>query len=200
MESTFTNIYEHRFWGDNGVVGYNGSSGSGSNVDQNKDTYVPVVQNFINENGVKTVVDLGCGDFKCGPLIYEDLDVLYTGYDAYRKLVDYNSLNHSAPKYTFKHLDFCYNKESIESADLCVLKDVIQHWPLANIYEFLDYLVESKKFKYILLCNCCAQTTDDTDIRTGQWRPLSCHFLPLKKYNPVMIYNYGSKEVSVIHS
>ena len=200
MESTFTNIYEHRFWGDNGVAGYNGSSGSGSNVDQNKDTYVPVLQNFIIENGVKTVVDLGCGDFKCGPFIYEDLDVLYTGYDAYRKLVDYNSSKHSAPKYTFKHLDFCYNKESIESADLCVLKDVIQHWPLANIYEFLDYLVETKKFKYILLCNCCAQTTDDTDIRTGQWRPLSCHFLPLKKYNPVMIYNYGSKEVSVIHS
>jgi hypothetical protein len=200
MESTFTNIYEHRFWGDNGVAGYNGSSGSGSDVDQNKDTYVPVVQNFIIENGVKTVVDLGCGDFKCGPFIYEDLDVLYTGYDAYRKLVDYNSITHSAPKYTFKHLDFCYNKESIESADLCVLKDVIQHWPLANIYEFFDYLVETKKFKYILVCNCCAQTTDDTDIRTGQWRPLSCNFLPLKKYNPVMIYNYGSKEVSVIHS
>jgi hypothetical protein len=78
------------------------------------------------------------------------------------------------------------------------LKDVIQHWPLESIYIFLDNLVEKKMFKYILICNCCDQIQDNTDIRTGDWRGLSCEYFPLKKYNPKKIYNYHSKEVSII--
>jgi hypothetical protein len=78
------------------------------------------------------------------------------------------------------------------------LKDVIQHWSLDNIYKFLDYLVENKKFKYILICNCSDQAEDNTDIKTGNWRPLGCDYLPLKKYNPIKLYNYQTKVVSVI--
>jgi len=78
------------------------------------------------------------------------------------------------------------------------LKDVIQHWSLENIYNFLDYLVESKKCKYILICNCCRQKQDDTDIINGSFRNLSCDYFPLKKYNPKKLYNYHTKEVSVI--
>jgi hypothetical protein len=78
------------------------------------------------------------------------------------------------------------------------LKDVIQHWSLDNIYAFLDYLVEYKKFKYILICNCCYQIEDNTNIQNGKFRPLSVYYLPLKKYNPIKLYNYHSKEVCVI--
>ena len=78
------------------------------------------------------------------------------------------------------------------------LKDVIQHWSLCNIFSFLDYLVEHKKFKYILICNCCDQVEDDTDIKIGDFRCLSCDHLPLKKYDAKKLYNYHSKEISVI--
>ena len=131
-------------------------------------------------------------------LIYDNLDILYTGYDAYKKIIDYNSRHYSLPKYSFIHLDFCNNKESIINGDICILKDVIQHWSLDNIYNFLDYIVEYKKFKYILICNCCGQTQDDVNILDGKWRALSCNYLPLKKYNAIKLYNYHSKEVSVI--
>ena len=53
-------------------------------------------------------------------------------------------------------------------------------------------------FKYILICNCGYQTIDNTDIVDGEFRPLSCDFLPLKKYNPIKIYKYDTKEVSII--
>ena len=199
MIPVFTNIYERQLWGDNKNTEYNGSSGGGSFIDYNKDSYVPFLKKFITDNNIKTVVDLGCGDFKCGKLIYDNLDILYTGYDAYKKIIDYNLTQFSLPKYSFTHYDFCNNKEGIIDGDMCILKDVIQHWSLNNIYTFLDYIVETKKFKYILICNCCEQYSDDTNIQNGDWRELSCDFFPLKKYNPVKLYNYNSKEVSVIY-
>lgn len=198
MEQIFTNIYEKKIWGNNRNTQYKGSSGKGSDVIFNKDTYIPFLKKFIIENNIKKIVDLGCGDFRCGKIIYDDLDILYTGYDTYKNIINFNSNQHSAQKYSFIHLDFCNNKENIKNGDMCILKDVIQHWSLQNIYTFLDYLIENKKFKYILICNCCDQKENDTDINDGDWRPLSCEYLPLKKYNPIKLYNYHTKEVSVI--
>ena len=200
MERIFTNVYENNVWGNNNVSGYNGTSGGGSDINYNKDTYVPFLKKFITDNNIKDIVDLGCGDFRCGKILYDDLDVIYTGYDVYKKVVDYNSKHYSLPKYSFTHLDFCNKKEDIKNGELCILKDVLQHWSLDNIYNFLDYLLEHKKFKYILICNCCNQTQDNTDIKNGEWMPLSYNYLPLKKYNAIKLYNYHSKEVSVITS
>jgi hypothetical protein len=197
MENIFTDIYENRIWGNNNNNEYNGSSGGGSDVDYNKDTYVPFLKNFIISNNITTVVDLGSGDFKCGKLIYDDLDIKYTGYDTYKKVIDYNSTHHLLPKYDFKHLDFYNNKETIVKGDLCILKDVIQHWKMDEIYIFLDYLVENKIFKYILITNCCNQKQNDP-ANDGRSTPLSVDFFPLKKYNPVKLYKYNTKEVSVI--
>jgi hypothetical protein len=198
MEQIFTNIYENCVWGSNNNAEYKGTSGGGSDIEYNAKTYVPFLKNFIVNNNIKTIVDLGCGDFRCGELIYGDLDVIYTGYDVYKKVIDYNSKNHSFPKYSFFDLDFCNNKEKIVNGDMCILKDVLQHWSLDEIYCFLDYLIEHKKFKYIFICNCCYQTWDNTNIQIGDHRPLSCDYFPLKKYNPIKLYNYDTKEVSVI--
>jgi hypothetical protein len=198
MEEVFTDIYENKIWGDDNKDSYNGSSGEGSNIEFNKDTYIPFLKDFITKNNIQTVVDLGCGSFMCGELIYDDLDILYTGYDIYSKVIEKNSNQYLLPKYAFAHLDFCNNKESLINGDLYILKDVIQHWTLDDIYTFLDYLVEYKKFKYILICNCCHQLEDNTDIQVGHWRPLSCDYFPLKKYNPIKLYNYYTKEISFI--
>jgi hypothetical protein len=193
MERVFTNIYENKVWGDNNNPEYNGSSGGGSDLDYNKDTYVPFLKKFIVDNNIKNIVDLGCGDFRCGKLIYDDLDIKYTGYDTYKKMIDYNLKQHSMPKYFFEHLNFFDNKEIIKNGDLCILKDVIQHWKMDEIYTFLDYLIENKNFKYILICNCCNQTKDNPD-NEDRSTPLSINFFPLKKYKPVKLYNFHTKE------
>lgn len=208
METVFTKINENKIWTDNRNLEYNGSSGGGSNIEYNKDSYIPFLKKFITDNNIKNIVDLGSRDFKCGKLIYDDLDIKYIGYDIYDyigydiydiydTIIKYNSKLHSL-KYTFIHLDFFNNKERIRNGDMCILKDVIQHWSLDNIYIFLDYLVEYKKFKYILICNCCNQKENNTNINDGDFRPLSCQYFPLKKYNPIKVYNYNSKEVYVI--
>lgn len=198
MEYIFTNIYENNRWGTNENSEYMGSSGGGSSIEYNQDTYVPFLKEFIVSHNIKSVVDLGCGDFRCGDLIYGDLDILYTGYDAYKKVIDSHSKTYNPEKYTFHRLDFCNHPHEMVSGDLCIIKDVIQHWSLPNIYRFLDNLVENPKFKYILLINCCDQYEDDTDTMDGGFRPLHTRFLPLKKYNPTPLLYYHSKEISLI--
>jgi len=197
MEAAFTNIYVNKAWGDNNIVEYSGSSGEGSGIQYNKE-YISFLKKFINEMNINSVVDIGCGDFRCGISIYDSFDILYTGYDVYKKVIEFNLKQHSLPKYFFTHLDVSTYKERIVSADMCILKDIIQHWSLDNIYKFLDYLIDNKKFKYILIINCCDQIKDNTDISDGGFRPLSCEFFPLKKYNPVKLYNYNTKEISLI--
>ena len=196
MEEFFTNIYENNVWGNNNNSYYSGSSGGGSEIDYNTN-YIKLLKMFISKNNIKNIVDLGCGDFKCGPLIYDDIDIKYIGYYTYKKVIDYNKIQHIDSKYTFIHLDFYTNKEEIIEGDLCILKDVLQHWQMNAIYSFMDYLIESKKFKYILLCNCCNQQVDNPD-NSGRSIPLSINLFPLKKYNPVKLLNYNTKEISII--
>ena len=198
MEETFTNLYETCGWGSNNMKEYSGSSGSGSTIWFNENTYVPFLRTFIINNGVKNIVDLGCGDFVCGHLLYKNLDVNYTGYDAYKKVVEYNTKKCDNSKFNFKHLDFCNKKEEIIAGDLCIIKDVLQHWSLKNIYKLLDFLVYTKRFKYILITNCCNQLVDNTDIPDGSWRELGSKYFPLKKYEPIVLYKYHTKEVSLI--
>jgi hypothetical protein len=199
MEKVFTDIYESGLWGTNHHPAYSGNSGRGSDVDFNKDTYVPFLKNFIISNNIKSVVDMGCGDFRTGKLIYDELDVTYTGYDAYKKVVDYHATQYPSPKYSFEHVDIFNDRDNIVGGDLCILKDVLQHWKMDEIYSFLDYLIERGAFKYILICNCCNQT-EDNPANDGRSIPLSADFLPLKRYNPVKLYKYNTKEVSVITS
>jgi hypothetical protein len=197
MEEIFTNIYENSVWGNNHNIHYNGTSGGGSDIDYNKTMYIPFLKKFISDNNIKTVVDLGSGDFRCGPLIYDSLDIKYFGYETYEKIVAYNSTKFLPPKYNFTHMDFFTKKEEIISGDLCIIKDVLQHWKMNEIYIFLDYIITNKKFKYILICNCCNQKQDNPE-NEGRSTPLSASYLPLKKYNPVKMFNYITKEVSLI--
>lgn len=47
MEQIFTQIYETDHWGSNNNPEYKGSSGPGSSVELNKNTYIPFLRKFI---------------------------------------------------------------------------------------------------------------------------------------------------------
>ena len=123
---------------------------------------------------------------------------MYIGYDAYGKLIKYNSSNYNSNKFSFIYLDIYNKKKEIKSSDLCIIKDVLQHLCNNDINNLLTYLITNKCYKYILLCNCCNQTNDNIDIINGGWRELNSTMLPLKKYNPIKLFTYNTKEVSLI--
>lgn len=198
MDGAFQNIYERCVWGDNQHGEYKGSSGGGSSVEYNLTTYIPFLRKFILGRDVKSVVDLGCGDFRCGEATYGDLDITYHGYDVYGPLIESNRKAFPEPKYKFTTLDFYEHRNEIESADLCILKDVLQHWPVEYIVTFLREIIASKKFKFILITNCCSGAVENQDIEIGGSRPLSYRQQPLKQFKPIPMYIYNTKEVCMI--
>lgn len=203
MNTAFTDIYEERVWGDNNDIKYAGSSGIGSSLEYNQSRWIPFLKNFILKNGVKSVVDLGCGDFQCGPVIYNSLPIeKYTGYDAYGKVVTANSERNLSSKFSFFHCDISNEVENIEPADLCILKDVLQHWPDEEIVLFMDQLVACKKYKLILLCNCSTGEILENKLVggfVGGFHPLKAETYPLNKYNPKVVFGWHTKEVCLIN-
>jgi hypothetical protein len=194
MEAVFTGIYERSYWGSNMKVAYRGSSGSGSDPEYNR-PYIEWLRDFIRDRSIQTIVDLGCGDFRCGSLIYKGLPVAYIGLDVYRPLIE--SLQAEYPEFQFRHLDAFMEPDQIPSGDLCILKDVLQHWSNQDITVFLDSVIRSRKFRWILICNC-AQQKRVKNIKTGYHRQLAAAFRPLSVFNPTVLFCYETKEVSLI--
>lgn len=191
----FSQKYESCEWGDNKSNKYKGSSWGGSTITFNQE-YNFFLRNFIDKNNIKKVVDLGCGDWQSSYIIYENKDIQYYGYDAYEKIIINNQENY--PNYIFKHIDIINQINLIEdTCDLFILKDVIQHWTCDEINFFIDKLLKTKNFKYILMNNSCAQKYDNQD-EPYRSRPLSINFEPLKKYNFKFLFNYNDKEVSLL--
>jgi hypothetical protein len=184
MKDIFSNIYEK----NNDIYKNN-----------DDDKYNSFLQEYIINNNIKNIVDLGCGYFENKFNMYDNIEIKYIGYDIYDKLININKEKYLNEKYNFMFLDIYNNMENIICGDLCILKEVLQHWPLNEINIFLDYLVKSNKFKYILISNNCAQRRNNThDIKTGGFRSLSCKYLPLKKYNTKEVFKYSNKEISEI--
>ena len=68
MVEIFTNIYENKLWGDKNQ-NCPGLNISGSNLNYNNE-YIVFLKEFIKNNNINVVVDLGCGDFEIGIELY----------------------------------------------------------------------------------------------------------------------------------
>jgi hypothetical protein len=167
------------------------------------------MQKFFKKYNIESVVDLGCGDFRIGLLLYDKTNIDYTGYDAYKGVIDYNNDKFKEYKnFHFIHSDFTSFKDrtNIKNGDLCIIKDVLQHLPNKTVIKFLDYITKSNKFKYILLINSSKYKDSIKDIKPGDFRSLSALYYPLKKYNAKVLYkwdvklgyNFDTKEISLI--
>ena len=62
----------------------------------------------------------------------------------------------------------------------------------------MDYIIEQRLFKYILLINCNNQKDELIEIKNGEFRPLNYKMKPLNKYNAKLLYTYNNKDVCLI--
>lgn len=139
-ETVFTEIYQRGMWGSRDAL-YSGTGSRGSAADQ----YVAVIQKFIDANRVSSVVDLGCGDFQIGMRIAESCE-RYTGVDVVKFVVDENTRRHASDTVSFRHMNIV--DDELPGADLCLIRQVLQHLSNAQIKRILAKL---SKYRFVII-------------------------------------------------
>lgn len=133
-EETFATPYACGYWGRIQNQPY--FSGTGS-LPENVGPYLRLVSEYIRANAIRSVVDLGCGDFRASGAL--DLNgASYLGVDIVSRMIDYNTRHFASDQVRFVRLDF--GRDGLPAADLCLIKQVLQHWSNADILTLLPRL------------------------------------------------------------
>lgn len=162
----FSDIYKRGEWGVD--ANKKGTSGSGSNP-QNAKLYITFLQTFLSENNIKSVVDLGCGDWQIGKVINWD-GIKYLGVDVVDSIISENAKTFSASNITFLKADGI--DYILPKADLLICKDVLQHLPFKDIQSIIK---QFEKYKYCIVINDVDPiklTCENVDIPRGYYRYL----------------------------
>ena len=133
MKSAFQAIYQTRSWQSPA------RSGTGSLPEYNG-KYHKILLSLISKYEIGSVVDIGCGDWSLysGAFDWSAAGIKYAGIDVVPELVDYLNATHASPDIAFCCADAC--AEGAPSADLYIIKDVLQHLPNAQIAQLMQFL------------------------------------------------------------
>jgi len=143
-EERFDRIYSEKMWGtDESGEGF---SGGGSLINNAYPFYEYLVE-FLREHEIKSVVDLGCGDWTFSKHVdWTGID--YIGYDVVESVIEKN-----IQKYACDHIHFVkanFLEEELPPADLLICKHVLQHMPNEDVMQFVCIL---PKYKHCLILN-----------------------------------------------
>jgi 2-polyprenyl-3-methyl-5-hydroxy-6-metoxy-1,4-benzoquinol methylase len=142
VRETFAHIYRSQAWGS--LPDRPFCSGDGSIREEAIEPYIGLVRRFIEERALKSVVDLGCGDFGVGSRLIRP-GLRYTGVDVVPDLIRYNHEHFASDQVEFRCLDMIV--DDLPPGDLCLVRQVLQH--LSND-QILKTLISLTRYRYIL--------------------------------------------------
>jgi len=169
-EDIYHQIYESDHW--------QGGSGPGSTADASAE-YRQIVQRLLASIEIRRVLDVGCGDWQVGSLLdWSGID--YTGVDVVSSVVAADQARFGAPNVRFRVADA--RTGDLPPADLLLVKDVLQHWPTADVQRFLTATLP--RYRYALITNDIASShftgVLNQDIEMGSWRTLDLQAPPFE--------------------
>ena len=141
-DEIFSEIYEKSYWGGSGSP----LSGTGSTPTAAA-VYRTLVKEVISGKKIKTVLDLGHGDWEIWS-DYQFENVQYLGIDVAAALSEVLT-----KKFNQKNITFRYGNmvtEDLPEAELCITKDVLQHLPIEDVIRVLTKL---QKYERVIICN-----------------------------------------------
>ena len=177
----FDQIYRDNVWGDGK------GSGIGSDAEHVR-PYTRFLQQFLRDRNIRSVVDLGCGDwqFSC------ELDlsgIKYHGVDVATSVIESNRQSFQADNIEFSVLD---TYTALPKADLLICKDVLMHLGWEEVsriireafpkYQFIlitsDVQPYSKLGDAYLEARKIRQGMFNENILTGQMTPFDIRLPP----------------------
>jgi SAM-dependent methyltransferase len=138
---TFSEIYEKNLWGGEKGEFYSGTGSEGKYAE----TYIATIRKFLSENNIRSVVDLGCGDFRVGSQFVSN-ELNYFGVDVVPKLVEHLNKNRANERVSFQCLNIA--EDVLPKGEVCLIREVLQH--LSND-EIGKVLRNCKDFKYLII-------------------------------------------------
>lgn len=164
-KEVFSKIYKEDLW--------HGGSGAGSKMENAKE-YVDVLQKYIDKPEIKTVLDLGCGDWQFSKFL--DLSsVSYLGVDVVESVVESNNDLYSAPNVKFLNHDI--TTYEVPKVDLIICKDVLQHLSNRDVITVIIKIIKSSKFA-LITNDFASENTINKDIDNGDYRCLDLALSP----------------------
>lgn len=132
------------------------------------------MQAFLSEHQVRSVVDLGCGDWQFSRTLSWD-GIQYLGVDLVESVIRANRKRFQKSNVSFALAGELAN--GLPAADLLLAKDIFQHWSNQSIRDFLPQLA---KFRYALITNGVKVDgpTVNRDIPNGGFRDLDLNLPP----------------------
>jgi SAM-dependent methyltransferase len=161
LKEVFTHIYRQNVWGrgDGGLY-----SGPGSDPAVTA-PYVAAVHEFIQSERIRSIVDLGCGDFRVG-IQFLAPELRYHGVDIVDDVVSRNRQRYGSRNVTFSCVDA--TRDELPAGDLCLVREVFQH--LSN-EQIAKVLAKCRRFPLVIVTERIASsgrlTTPNVDIRQG---------------------------------
>lgn len=174
IEAVFSKIYADGSWGR--------GSGPGSNPDVLAD-YRAFLERIIRLNNIRTVVDVGCGDWQFSRFVNFG-QAQYLGLDLVDSVVSANNAAYGSDRIEFKRAPA--DPHDIPAGDLIIMKDVLQHLPNEQIMTYREII--KTKFRYALITNSRRKGDDpvNIDIAPGEFRCLDLN---------AELYNFGGVAV-----
>mgnify|MGYP006091331163 CR=1 FL=1 len=142
IEQIFSKIYKDSSWNKNSL---NFNSGPGSHNKKLVAPYVKFVNLFLLDKKLKSIIDLGCGDFNVGKNIYKNVNKYYA-FDIVPDLIKTNKKKFNDKKIVFECKNFI--DDSLPKADGVIIRQVLQHLDNKSIIKILDKI---KPYKYAII-------------------------------------------------
>ena len=143
VRDSMRKIYLDHWWGSKNDNLF--FSGRGSYDEHIISPYIESILEFIKSNKIKTIVDLGCGDFNIGSKIYPFVDK-YVACDIVPELIEYNKKLYVAENLKFICLDAI--SEALPDGDILIVRQVFQHLKNSEIQSILNKV---GKYKYLVV-------------------------------------------------
>ena len=149
-------------------------SGPGSNPLHTIE-YQAFLSKFIYLNNIRSVTDVGCGDWQFSKFI-NFAGAQYLGLDVVESVIERNTALHGGEGVRFQAMPT--DLADVGPTDLLLMKDVLQHLPDAEIARFQRELLP--KFRFCLITNSFQKldTASNIDVETGSFRCLDLAAAP----------------------
>ncbi len=148
LEDTFKTIYNEKIWTPkNEKDNFKYYSGLGSHKTEFTKQYIRETIKILESfETTPDVVELGCGDFKVSTELVKFSNT-FKACDIFEDLIENNKKEFIDPKLQFLVLDM--TKDELPSADICIIRCVLQHLSNEKIISFLNRI--NGKFNFLLV-------------------------------------------------